>query len=161
MVQLFIFGLIIAYCLIYDLITAKFIRNFKLGVMYFVATAIFTCALYYGVENLNNQKHDVSEFDIYEIQSVAFYIDEVDYTQKYVDTKMNGVYLEDERLLEIVKENMLNTRYKGSSMRIHLKQQNGDEYKMDLYLDVEDYNEIVQLLVNNEMYMNEYKNIDY
>ncbi|MBQ8044260.1 MAG: ABC transporter permease [Clostridia bacterium] len=161
MVQLFILGLIVAYCLIYDLITAKSIRNFKLGAIYFIATAIFTTALYFGVYSINNKNYIASDFDIDEIQSVAFYIDEVDYTQKYVDTKMNGVYLEDVRLLEIVKENMLDSRYKEASMRIGLKQKNDEEYKMDLYLEVEDYNEIINILANNEMYMNEYKNIDY
>ena len=164
MVNIFVFGLIIAYCLIYDLITSKSIRSFKLGIIYFVITAILTAGIYYGVDNINKNRGLKTKFNVLDIQSVSCYIDEVDYTQKYPHNKynkMNGVYLNDHRLLEIVKENMQDSIYKECSMRVNLKLNNDEEYKTDVYLNTEEYNEIVALVLNNEVYKKEYIDIDY
>lgn len=160
-VSLFIFGLIIAYCLIYDLITAKSIKDIKLGTIYFVITAILTVGIYYGVDKINNNRSQITGINVSDIQSVAFHIDEVDYTNKYSDYKMNGVYLNNERLLEIVRKNMQDSKYKECSMKVNLKLNNNEEYETDLYLQTEDYNEIVNIVLNNNVYMKEYINIDY
>ena len=161
MVNIFVFGLIIAYCLIYDLITTKSIRSLKLGIVYFMITAILITGIYYSVDKLNKNRSLKTDFNVSDIQSVACYIDEVDYTQKYSDNEINSVYLNDERLLEIVRDNMLDSKYKECSMRINLTLNNGEKYKTDLYLDTKDYNEIVEIVLNNEKYIKEYIDIDY
>lgn len=159
--QLFVFVLVIAYCLIYDLITAKAIRNLKLGITYFVATAIVCIGLYYGVEQTNESKNNRTEIKLQEITSVACFVDEIDYANKYTDTKMDGVYLTNPRLLEIIKENMQNMSYKECNMRVNLNLENNERYVLHLYLSLEDYNEIVDILLKNKAYMDEYKNIEY
>lgn len=161
MAQLFILVIVIAYCLIYDLVTSKAIRNLKLGAIYFVCTAIVCIGLYYGVEQINETKYNKSEIKLEDITSVACYVDEVDYANKYTDTKMDGVYLTTPRLLEIVKDNMQNMSYKECNMRVHLNLANNERYMLNLYLSLEDYNEIVDILLKDKAYMKEYKNIEY
>ena len=159
--QLFILVLVIAYSLIYDLITAKAIRNIKLGITYFVATAVICVGLYCGAESLNNAKNNKAEFRVQDITSVACFVDEIDYSNKYTDTKMDNVYLTNARLLEIVKNNIQDMSYKESNMRVHLQLANGEKYALHLYLSIEDYNEIVNILLEDKTYVNEYKDIEY
>ena len=161
MAQLFVFVLVIAYCLIYDLITSKAIRNLKLGITYFIATAIVCIGLYYGVEQMNEEKYNKSEINLQDITSVACFVDEVDYANKYTDTKMDGVYLTNPRLLQIVKENIQNMSYKECNMRVHLNLANNERYMLNLYLSYSDYNEMVRILLQDKAYMEEYKNIEY
>ena len=159
--QLFILVLVIAYALIYDLITAKAIRNIKLGITYFVTTALLCIGIYCGAESLNNAKNNKAEFKAKDITSVACFVDEIDYSNKYTDTKMDNVYLKNARLLEIVKKNIQDMSYKESNMRVHLQLANGEKYALNLYLSIEDYNEIVSILLKDKTYVNEYKDIEY
>ncbi len=159
--QLFILVLVIAYCLIYDLITAKSIRNIKLGITYFIATALICVGLYCGAESLNNEKNNRAEFNVQDITSIACFIDEIDYANKYTDTKMDNVYLTNQRLLEIVKKNIQDMSYKEANIRVHLQLENGEKNALNLYLSIEDYNEIVSILLNDKTYVNEYKDIEY
>ena len=161
MAQLFILVLVIAYCLIYDLITSKVIRNLKLGITYFVATAIVCIGLYYGVEQINEAKYNRTEIKVQDITSVACFVDEIDYANKYTDSKMDGVYLTNPRLLEIIKDNMQNMSYKECNMRVHLNLENNERYMLNLYLSLEHYNEIVDILLKDKAYMDEYKDIEY
>ena len=159
--QLFIVVLVIAYCLIYDLITAKSIRNIKLGITYFVVTALICIGLYCGAEMLNEEKNKKAEFKVEDITSVACFVDEIDYANKYTDTKMDDIYLTNTRLLEIVKKNIQDMNYKEANMKVHLKLANGEKYSLHIYLSIEDYNEMVNILLNDETYVNEYKDIEY
>lgn len=159
--QLFILALVVVYCLVYDLITSKVIRNIKLGITYFVITGLVCVGIYYGAEQLNEVKQNRNELKVQEISGIACVIDEIEYTNKYIDTNMDEVYLTNPRLLEIVKKNIQDMNYKESNMRVHLKLANGEKYALHLYLSIEDYNEIVNILLQDETYVSGYKNIEY
>lgn len=157
----FIIGLIVAYYFIYDVITTKTIRNIKLGLVYFVATALISVGLYYGVEHLNdNTKYKALNPE--DISAVALYIDEIEYSDRYYNSKMIDTYLDNEELLKIVRENMSKPQeYSQYYMHIRLKLNNNDKYDTYIYLNLEEYNNMVNIAVKDEKYLNEYRNIDY
>ena len=156
--KVFIIGLIVAYYFIYDVITTKTIRNIKLGLVYFVATALISVGLYYGVEHLNdNTKYKALNPE--DISAVALYIDEIEYSDRYYNSKMIETYLDNEELLKIVRENMSKPQeYSQYYMHIRLKLNNNDKYDTYIYLNLEEYNNMVNIAVK---YLNEYRNIDY
>lgn len=162
--NLFIFVLIIAYCFIYDLITTKTIRNFKLGVVYFVATAMLSIGLYYGAEYINEKVEGTKEFDVDKITSVACYINEVEYSLSYFNGKMFNTYLENETLVNMVKDILKQDQeYKAHSnyLRIRLKLENNEKYEARVYVNDAEYDKIKELVLNDDKYEAEYKNIDY
>lgn len=162
MMNLFILGLIIAYCFIYDIITTKNIRNIKLGLLYFIITAFVCVGTHYTLQYISKKNADSGLFKIEEISGVAFYIDEVDYTSKYKDRKMNNVYIQDEEILNLVKTKMSAVQdYEECEMNIHIKLANGNVYRTDIYLSLEEYNKLANTIINNKQYINEYRNIDY
>jgi len=162
MMNLFILGLIIAYCFIYDIITTKNIRSIKLGLLYFVITAFVCVGTHYTLQYISEKNVDSGLFKIEEISGVAFYIDEVDYTSKYKDRKMNNVYIQDEEILNLVKTKMSAAQdYEEYEMNIHIKLANGNVYRTDIYLSLEEYNKLANTIINNKQYINEYRNIDY
>lgn len=160
--NLFILGLIIAYCFIYDLVTTKTIRNFKLGVVYFVATAVLSVGLYYGAEYLNEKVEVKKAFDVDKITSVACYINEVEYSSSFSNGKMSNTYLENETLVNMVK-NILNReqQYSEQYLRIRLKLENNEKYEARVHVSDAEYNKIKELALNDDTYEKEYKDIDY
>ena len=159
--KVFIIGLIVAYYFIYDVITTKTIRNIKLGLVYFVATALISVGLYYGVEYLNDNTN-YKALNPEDISAVALYIDEIDYSDRYYNSKMADTYLDNEELLKIVRENMSKPQeYSQYYMHIRLKLNNNDKYDTYIYLNIEEYNKIVNIALKDEKYLNEYRNINY
>ena len=160
--NLFIFGMTIAYCFIYDLITTRTIRNFKLGVVYFVATAALSAGLYYGAKYMNEGINTNKAFDVDKITAVACYINETEYASSYSNAKMFNTYIENKTLVNIVK-NLLNRdiEYREHYLRIRVKLENGEKYEVRTYASAAEYNKITALVLNDDAYEAEYKNIDY
>lgn len=162
---LFLLALIVAYSLIYDLISTKSIKNLKLGILYFIGSVVIYTLLYYGVNYLNSDK-DIKSINTNDITSVAYYIDNADY---YSDSegRFSKIYLDDKYIIDytkdIIKSNLSNSkRNYENSIQINIKLNNKNEYKTRIYFDSEEkYNECLNLILNNEKYVNEYKDIDY
>ena len=160
---LFILVLVITYVIIYDLMTLRGIKNFKLGFVYFVLTAAVTTGLYYGVDAYyNNNSKELTKEDITTIDQVAVYIRDLDYARNY-NSKSYGVYIKDKDVLQIIKDNIQNPiKYDEytTNTNIKLKIKN-KEYETNIYLPNEEYENLVEKVANNEEYVKEFKNIDY
>jgi len=161
-INMFIFVLVIAYCFIYDLITTKTIRNFKLGIVYFIVTAVLSVGLYYGADYINGKVEEKRAFKVDEIEQVAFYIDDIEYTTNYSKAKMFNIYLDDAELVKLVKDILIEEQeYKSHYLKIRVKLENNEEYETRAYVDDIQYNKILGIVLNDERYEAEYKNIDY
>ena len=164
---IFIFAIVLVYYFLYDLITKKSINHIKLSLLYFIITTciIFTFAFAITklVEN-NNNKYLTTD----DIKSVTIIPDEINNVYNYEDTLRNLTITDQNIINRVVSfiTDTTNTEYyyqedePRNYLTIYLNTKSGRlDYRGTI--SNEQYNELINLLVNNETIKNSYNNINF
>ena len=164
---IFIFAIVLVYFFLYDLITKKSINHIKLSLLYFIITTciIFTFAFAITklVEN-NNNKYLTTD----DIKSVTIIPDEINNIYNYEDTLIDLAITDKNIINRVVSfiTDTTNTEYyyqedePRNYLTIYLNTKSGRlDYRGTI--SNEQYNELINLLVNNETIKNSYNKINF
>lgn len=151
--SIFVIVILLIYYFVYDLITKKNIQNIKLSCLYFVITLISLTTVFSIAYNQETKTNIVKYSDIKEIA-----IDISNYSGRSDTSK---IYIKDQELINLMVKSMLNEESAYSEyITTYFKTSNNREYKTNIRLTENAYDEMLDLLSNNKEYVSYYKNID-
>lgn len=156
-IDIFFFVLLVIYSLIYDLITSKNIKNIKLGIVYFLITVVLCFGMYNLVKKMYNRSRNISEFDVSSINEIALNVENVDFIQ---NDHEKFIYTDNKEVVDSIKALILRDDDGLSVVDVRVKS-NKKEYETKLYIDYEEYFNLMKLYLKDANVIKEYKNINY
>lgn len=154
---IFFIVIMLIYFFIYDLITKKNIQNIKLSCLYFIITLSVLTTIFSIASNQEEKTNIVKYSDIKEIAiNLGNHAGKIDDQTK--------IYIQNQELINLMTKAMLNrgdeNTYYSDTFETTFKLENNREYKAYISVTDEIYDEVLEMLSQEQSYIDYYKNIN-
>lgn len=147
--------ILLIYYFIYDLITKKSIQNIKLTLLYFVVTLIVITSSILVIDRKENNNKILKYTDIKEVSI------NLENDGRYFNSTNKKLYTKNKEIIKLVTTSLLNHNDSYHKyILINLKTNTNKEYKTNVSLTEKNYNQLLNLLETEKVYLNYYKNIN-
>ena len=158
-VSIFIFVVILAYYLIFDLITRKSLVKFSKNVLGFIISIAIIGSFILVIGNLKSQGS--YKIDTKDIKGITL----LDTGFVMPNQEVNNVYVENKNLINLIVKNYLDNGgidNKPNRITVKIKMKDNTIYKLDndIFLSDSDYEKVLTYLNGNKKYLDTFKKIN-